>query len=157
MATAPSAPIPPLYRLVFLWLEPVSILTGAIYAHFFQSTYLALTHAASAPGSAVPISTSIVLTQLANLYLGLAVLEASVLRATSDIKVWKVFIIGLLLADIGHLYSVLPVGTRVYWQYWSWNAIDWGNVAFVYFLAATRICMLLGVGFEEHDLTLKSE
>jgi hypothetical protein len=154
MPTAPSAPVPRLYRFVFLWLEPASILTGAVAALFFQPSYLALTHPASAPGSALPISTSIVLTQLANLYMGFAVLEACVLRATSDIKVWKVFIIGLLLADIGHLYSVLPVGTHVYWQYWSWNAIDWGNVAFVYFLAATRICLLLGIGFEEH---LKSE
>jgi len=140
--------IPALYRLVFLWLEPLSICTGAVYAFFFQATYLRLTHAASAPDAAVPLATSIVMTQLANLYLGLTLLEACVLRATSDVKVWKTFIIGLLIADLGHLYSVSPVGSWIYWQYWHWNAIDWGNIGWVYFLAATRIMMLFDVGFE---------
>jgi hypothetical protein len=144
-----AARIPAFYRLVFLWLEPASILTGAVYAHFFQATYLALTHAASAPGASVPVSTSIVMTQLANLYLGLAILEASVLRVTSDAKVWTTFIIGLLIADVGHLYSVLPVGSSIYWQCWRWNAIDWGNLGFVYFLAVSRTMMLLGIGFRE--------
>ncbi|KAF1834772.1 hypothetical protein BDW02DRAFT_568740 [Decorospora gaudefroyi] len=160
MAPAPAPPAPPaiptLYRFVFLYIEPLSILTGAVYAHFLQSTYLALTHAASAPGGAVPISTSIVMTQLANLYLGLGFLEAAVLRTTSDLKVWRVFLTGLLLADFGHLYSVLPVGTHIYWSYWRWNAIDWGNVPFVYFLALTRVCMLLGVGFKKEGVRLKS-
>ncbi|KAF2125883.1 hypothetical protein P153DRAFT_369883 [Dothidotthia symphoricarpi CBS 119687] len=145
-----TARISPFYRAVFLWLEPLSILTGAVYAHFLQHTYLTLTHSATAPPTSsilVPISTSIVLTQLANLYLGLAILEASILRASSDVKVWKTFIIALLVADVGHLYSVRLVGTWVYWQFWHWNAIDWGNVGVVYFLAVTRICMLSGIGF----------
>jgi hypothetical protein len=158
MATAAPAAsrIPKAYRFVFLYLEPLSILTGAVYAAFFQSMYLNLTHAASAPGTSVPVSTSIVMTQLANLYLGLAFLEASILRATEDVKVWNMFLIGLLLADVGHLYSVLPVGREIYWAYWRWNAIDWGNVAFVYFLAVTRICMLLGIGFKGEDVRVKS-
>jgi hypothetical protein len=156
MATSAPARIPAFYRLVFLWVEPVSILLGAVYAHSLQSTYLTLTHPASAPGASVPVSTSIVMTQLANLYLGLMILEASVLRATADCKVWRAFIIGLLVADVGHLYSVAPAGGWMYWQYWRWNAIDWGNVGFVYFLATTRICMLLGVGFERAPVRLKS-
>jgi hypothetical protein len=134
------------YRLVFLYVEPVSIFTGAVYAHLLQATYLDLTHAASAPGLSVPISTRIVLSQLANLYLGLGLLEAFVLRATSDLKVWRVFLAILLLADVGHLYSVAPVGAAIYWEYWRWNAIDWGNLGFVYFLAVTRTLFLLRVG-----------
>lgn len=154
MTAATPARIPAFYRLMFLYIEPVSILAGAIYAHFLTATYLDLTHASSAPGPSVPISTQVVMTQLANLYLSLTVLEAGVLRATCDIKVWKTFITGLLIADIGHLYSVAPVGSWVYWQYWRWNAIDWGNVAFVYFIAITRSLFLLGVGFEKHKSKL---
>jgi hypothetical protein len=141
-----AAAVAPAYRLVFLYLEPLSIFTGAVYAHLLQSTYLDLTHAASAPGLSVPISTAIVMSQLANLYLGLGLLEAFVLRATAELKVWRCFLAILLLADIGHLYSVAPVGTAIYWEYWRWNAIDWGNVGFVYFLAITRTLFLLGVG-----------
>lgn len=141
------AHIPSFYRLVFLYLEPVSILAGAVQAYFFQSAYLSLTHASSAP-SVVPVSTSIVLTQLANLYLGLALTEALVLRVTREYSVWRALIVVLLVADVGHLYSVLPLGfSRAFLQWWNWNAIDWGNVGWVYFLALTRISMLLGIGF----------
>jgi hypothetical protein len=144
------AAIPTPYRLVFLYLEPISTLSGAVFAHFLQPEYLALTHAASAPapGQSVPTATSIVLTQLANLYLLLCVNEALVLRVTDDVRVWKTFLFGLLLADLGHLYSVRLVGRWVYWDLWRWNAIDWGNVGFVYFLAAARVLMLLDVGFK---------
>jgi hypothetical protein len=155
MAAASPASIPAFYRFVFLWLEPVSIFAGAFYAHFLQSTYLDLTHPASAPRASVPISTSVVMTQLANLYLSLTILEASVLRATSELKVWRTFLTALLIADLGHLYSVAPVGTWVYWQYWRWNSIDWGNVPFVYFLAITRTCMLFGVGFSKQHVRFK--
>ena len=151
MASAAPAPVPSLYRFIFLWIEPCSILLGAVYAACFQTTYLDLTtHAPSAPDALIPISTEIVLTQLANLYFGLAFLEASVLRATSDMQVWKTFLVGLLVADFGHLYSVHVLGTSIYWAFWNWNAIDLGNIPFVYFLAVTRICLLLGVGFNHH-------
>jgi hypothetical protein len=140
--------VPAFYRLVFLWLEPLSTFTGAVYAHFLQSHFLTLTHAASAPGLSVPLSTSIVLSQLANMYLGLGLLEASVLRATSELKVWRTLLTIMLLADIGHLYSVAPLGSWVYWDYRRWNSIDYGNVPVVYFLAITRSLFLLGVGLQ---------
>lgn len=151
-----AAKIPALYRLVFLYLEPLSIFVGAVYAHFFQFIYLDLTHAASAPRATVPISTSIVLSQLANLYLGLGLIEACVLRATSDPAVWRTFLAILLLADFGHLYSVAPVGRGVYWEYWNWNSIDWGNVGVVYVLAITRTLFLLGVGFRNSSSSVAS-
>ena len=149
MSKQPSdlARLPAFYRLVFLYLEPISICAGAVEAFFFQSAYLSLTHAPSAP-ALVPVSTSIVLTQLANLYLGLGLTEALILRVTSEYRVWRALITVLLIADVGHLYSVLPLGfSRAFLQWWNWNAIDWGNVGWVYFLALTRICMLLGIGF----------
>lgn len=151
ITSRPSLPmaVPLPYRLLYLYLEPVSTLVGAIYAHFLQHTYLSLTHAASAPdrSTPVPMSTSIVLTQLANLYLLLSINEALVLRATADLRVWKPFLLGLLIADLGHLYSVRQVGASVYWAFWHWNAMDWGNVGFVYLLAASRVLFLARVGF----------
>ncbi|KAJ4304811.1 hypothetical protein N0V90_000339 [Kalmusia sp. IMI 367209] len=144
---SPSPSIPALYRIIYLYMEPVSTLVGAVYAHHFQSTYLQLTHADSAPKHSIPLGTSIVLTQLANLYLLLCINEALVLRATTDVKVWKTFLFGLLVADLGHLYSVHQVGFWVYWRFWEWNAIDLGNVPFVYLLAVSRVLFIAGVGF----------
>jgi hypothetical protein len=154
-SSTPAAAIPGLYRLVFLYIEPLSTLVGAFYAQCQQPLYLQLTHAASAPQT-VPAGTSIVLTQLANLYLLLCINEALVLRSTTDLKVWKTFLFGLLVADLGHLYSVRAVGSWVFWQFWKWNAIDVGNVPFVYFLAVTRILFFAGVGFDRAGARLKS-
>jgi hypothetical protein len=154
--TTTMAPnVPTFYRLVFLWIEPISTFVGAVYAHFSQSYFLTLTHAASAPGLSVPLSTSIVLSQLANMYLGLGLLEASVLRATSELKVWRTLLTIMLLADIGHLYTVAPLGSWVFWDYSRWNSIDWGNVPVVYFLAITRSLFLLGVGMQPASTTAR--
>ena len=131
------------YRLFFLYIEPFFALIGAYHALFLPTAYLALTHAPSAPRYGIPTSTSIILTQLANLYAFFAINEALVLRAAgNDIRVWRAVIVALLIADAGHLYSVKGLGTRVYWDVRGWNAIDWGNVGFVYMGALTRVCFL---------------
>ena len=93
------------------------------------------------------LAVEIILRQLANLYLLFAINEALVLRATNDITVWKAVLIGLLIADLGHLWSVGGKGWDVYWNVASWNAIDAGNVGFVYAGAGMRIAFLWGVGF----------
>ncbi|KAH8815890.1 hypothetical protein F5884DRAFT_199539 [Xylogone sp. PMI_703] len=149
--------LPAIYSLFFLSVEPLSALLGAYYAHFLPHTYLALTDASSAPpstsSSALPLATSTVLSQLANLYLLFALNEALVLRCSSDLRVWRTLLFGLLVADFGHLYSVRELkgglstgGGRVYWDVTSWNAMDWGNVGFVYLGATMRVCFLLGIG-----------
>ena len=134
------------YKYFFLYIEPISALTGAYYALFQQQAYLDLTHGDSSPKLGIPISTQVVLTQLANLYFLFALNEALILRATSDLKVWRNVLFCLLVADIGHLYSVKAIGSSVYWNVINWNAIDWGNVGFVYVCAALRFAFLFGYG-----------
>ncbi|KAI0476876.1 hypothetical protein F4859DRAFT_65948 [Xylaria cf. heliscus] len=145
---APRKTVLPLtYRVFFLIIEPMSALVGAFYAHFQQDAYLLLTDAASAPEPTdLPLGTSIVLSQLANLYLLFALNEALVLRCTGDLTVWRAVLLVLLVADFGHLLSVAPRGAWVYWDFTRWNAIDWGNVPFVYLGASMRIAFLSGIG-----------
>ena len=138
--------LPIYYQLFFLCIEPISGLVGSFYAFFKPEFYLQLTHSPSAPSREIPLSSSIVLTQLANLYLLFALNEALVLRSTRELRVWRTLLAGLLVADFGHLYSVSPLGPDVYWKVHHWNAIDWGNLGFVYLGAATRIAFLLGLG-----------
>jgi hypothetical protein len=136
-------PLP--YSLFFLTVEPVLAFGGAILAHFYKREYLELTHAASVPDP-IPAGTSIVLTQLANLYLFFAINEAFVLRSTGDLRVWKTVLFGLLVGDLGHLYSQRELGSLIYYDVMGWNAIGWGNVPLVYLGAAMRICFIMGVG-----------
>ena len=143
------ASIPWLYTLFFLYIEPVATAAGAYAAHFTQSLYMRLTYTSpTAAFQAVTTTESIVLTQLANLYLVFAINEALVLRCTNDRRVWRTFLLGLLIADFGHLYSVHPLGWQFYYRFWEWNAIHWGNLGFVYIGAATRTAFLLGVGLD---------
>lgn len=144
---SPSS-VPLAYRLFFLYIEPLSAIVGAWYAHLLPHTYLALTHAGSAPPASAPVptSTAVVLSQLANLYLLFALNEALVLRCTSDLRVWRTLLLGLLVADLGHLYSVRRLGPATYWQLSAWNAMTWGNVGFVYAGAAMRVSFLSGLG-----------
>jgi len=142
-----SDAIPLWYRCFCLYIEPLSTILGAYYAFFAQQVYLDLTHASSSPTGGIPVSTSIVLSQLANLYFCFTLNEALILRATTDLRVWRTMLFCLLIADFGHLFTVHPVGLSIYWDVLRWNAIDWGNLGFVYVGAATRICFLLGIGF----------
>ena len=146
----PAFKLPAAYSWFFLIIEPISALVGAFFAHFQPLAYLQLTHASSSPSytSTIPLATKIVLTQLANLYLLFALNEALVLRSTSDLRVWKTVLLGLLIADFGHLYSVSALGPEVYWNVLKWNAMDWGNVGFVYAGATMRIAFLSGIGLD---------
>ena len=148
MAQTSRAP-PLLYQLFFLYIEPVATAVGAYYSHFRQQDYMQMTlPSASQATFGVTATESIVLTQLANLYMVFALNEAIVLRATNDRQVWKMFLLGLLVADFGHLYSVHSLGPEVYWEFWKWNAMYWGNLGFVYIGAAMRTAFLLGLGIE---------
>ncbi|KJY00440.1 hypothetical protein TI39_contig329g00009 [Zymoseptoria brevis] len=142
-------PLPFLYSAFFLYIEPVSTFVGAYCAHYQQQQYMDLTMEITTTPliSGVTSRESIVLTQLANMYFVFALNEALVLRATTDRRVWNIFLLGLLIADFGHLYSVHAVGWDVYYRFWDWNSMYWGNLGFVYVGALTRICFLLGVGF----------
>jgi hypothetical protein len=143
--TAAAYSLPLIYRLFFLLIEPISALVGAYYAYFGQDEYLRLTHAASAP-SPIPLGTSIAMSQLANLYFFFAINEALVLRSTSDVRVWKTVLFCLLIGDLGHLYTVRALGPEIYWSFAKWNAIDWGNIPFVYLGATMRLAFLANVG-----------
>ena len=141
--------LPTIYRLFFLVLEPLSALAGAYFNQFRQAHYLWLLDGASAPGTGsgpVPLATSVAMSQLANMYFFFALNEALVLRVTSEQRVWRTVLLGLLIADFGHLYSMKALGHRIYWDVLGWNAGDWGNVPWVYAGATLRICFLMGVG-----------
>ncbi|KAK4554820.1 hypothetical protein LTR86_007968 [Recurvomyces mirabilis] len=149
MARTADQQIPFLYRLFFLYIEPVATALGALYSFDFlglQMQYMSMTHPLSA-ATALTVRESIILNQLANLYFVFAFNEALVLRATNDVSVWKVFLLGLLIADFGHLYSVHAMGSGIYWQAWTWSSMYWGNLGFVYVGASMRTAFLLGLGF----------
>lgn len=151
------------YQLLFLYVEPLSVLVGAFYAAVRPSYYLDQIHIPSAPSvllaqvssdpfdptvlaGAVPLGTETALRQLGSVYLLLALNEFLILRFTSDLRVWRMLLLTMLIGDFGHLWACRGLGSEYYWQWWAWNAMGWGNIAFVYLLAIARIAFLLNVG-----------
>lgn len=141
------------YRLFFLYIEPISALLGAYYAAFKPNEYLRdlslnVVPSSSSAASSSPLTTqtNMVLLQLANLYLLFALNEHFVLSSTSSLVTWRRLLMGLLIADFGHLVTMAPLGSEVFWSVWNWNAMVWGSVGFVYMGATMRLCFLSGIG-----------
>ena len=88
----------------------------------------------------------IILRQLANLYLTFGLIEATVLRATSDRTVWRALLLVLLLGDFGHLAACYPKGWDIYFSVSRWNRMDYGNIGAVYACVVARLCFLAGIG-----------
>ncbi|KAI0311780.1 hypothetical protein OF83DRAFT_1166216 [Amylostereum chailletii] len=143
-----SSAIPFVYRLFFLYIEPLLALAGAYYAAIQPSSYLhellpfAPSYHTPPPGVAGPPATPtlMALHQLANLYLLFALNEHFVLASTDALRTWKTLLAGLLVADAGHLVSMVPAGRRAF-EVWA--------VGFVYLGAGMRVCFLMGVGLGE--------
>lgn len=140
--------IPLLYRLFFLYIEPISALIGALYAVVLPSQYLNLLTLSSASRTISTIETPVYMTlsQLGNLYTLFALNEHLVLSSTTSIRTWKTLLFCLLIADLGHLATMMPLGGDVFWKFWEWNAMVWGSVGFVYAGATMRCCFLSGIG-----------
>jgi hypothetical protein len=147
MSTPDSIPFFP-FKLFFLYVEPISALVGAYYASLHPLEYLQYL---TPPGTttipnAISTPISISLSQLANLYLLFALNEHLVLSSSSSIQTWRRLLFCLLIADLGHLATMAPLGLGVFWRVWEWNAMVWGCVGFVYLGAGMRLCFLAGVG-----------
>ncbi|KAF8166016.1 hypothetical protein B0H34DRAFT_259864 [Crassisporium funariophilum] len=145
------------YRLFFLYIEPISALAGAYYAAFQPDAYLKdLSFGSAPPSVALDVQGNMVLLQLANLYLLFALNEHFVLSSTTSLKTWRRLLMGLLVADFGHLITMSAVGSGVFWRVWEWNAMVWGSVGFVYVGATMRMCFLAGVGLQALPASVKN-
>ncbi|KAI0328241.1 hypothetical protein GY45DRAFT_1282258 [Cubamyces sp. BRFM 1775] len=149
--------IPLAYRLFFLYIEPISAIVGAFYAGIKPSEYLTYLASSSAleklaQGPTTP--TLISLYQLSNLYLLFALNEHLVLSSTASLRTWRRLLFCLLIADFGHLATMVPLAqekgfAEVFLYFWKWNAMEWGSVGFVYAGATMRSSFLRGIGLED--------
>lgn len=47
------------------------------------------------------------------------------------------------------------LGWPVYYEFWKWNAMYWGNLGFVYLGATMRTAFLLGLGLSANKSSKK--
>ena len=104
-APASHPPIPLFYRAIFLYIEPLMVTWAAFMGYYKPLELLSMltrkTHDLKQPAPTIQM-----IHQLSNEYLLVAVLQATVLRCTSERRVWKCFLACLLLADWVHFLNL---------------------------------------------------
>ena len=123
-------------------------IAGWITAYFDTIGFIANQIPSSSLPKALPSSpgAQVVAMQLGNTYMLLALLGLFILNTTTDVRVVKVYIIALAIADIGH---VVPTMWMLGWErsiaVQNWNKMAWGNIGATAFLFVTRVAYLFGL------------
>lgn len=150
--------VPIKYRVAFLYVEPAIILMGAYLALFEPQAYLTIVHATTydsqlnTPATAATIpAVSVLLAQLANVYVLFALIASTVLPANHDYQVWRAFLRAALVADFGHLLVVAGQRVEVDWatlgRFSELGVADWGKHSTMIVL---KIAFLMGDWNEIH-------
>ncbi|KAH8891402.1 hypothetical protein GQ53DRAFT_155367 [Thozetella sp. PMI_491] len=142
--------ISPVYRVFFLWVEPVAAFVGSVMGLATPDDYFDSMSPVATPLAQNPQFT-VVFNQLAATYFLFAFNEAVVLRTTSELKVWKAMLFGIACCDLVHIYATgLALGglhTLVTPTVWRWQ--DWINLTMLYVPITMRIAFCLGVGIKD--------
>ena len=147
--------IHPLYRLLFLYLEPLVLLSGAAIAFFLPNTYLSTVHAipphSAAHADILPSHPTlrILTVQLANVFVLFCLFEACILRATEDVRVWRAFLACALWGDLAHLTIVSGLGVDVGEGLLGLGMADWAKPVL---MIIVRMAFLLGFGIKIDNL-----
>ncbi|KAJ3474688.1 hypothetical protein NLI96_g12312 [Meripilus lineatus] len=149
------------YKLLFLYLEPIStflpaiMIYGAPGAHWFHHELIPDGSPVPPPGFLDPRSTMAVW-QLANCYLLLGMLEGlglrAVLKALPDNLVAQERLVGatllaMAIADITHILATwFALPSDLQYNFAAWNGTTHGNITAVVFLFIARVSWFQGVG-----------
>ena len=142
--------IHPIYKIYFLYLEALMAFAGALMVlinpeHFLQST-LPAGYLTIHPLTITPVL-KMLLTNIAFLYGLISVLEGVVLRFSRERIVWVGVLAGLLVSDVGHLWSVFAVDRKRFWSVTEWNGDEWISYGTLLLGAGLRTLFLAGFGW----------
>lgn len=148
--TPPSAQeplyIPLPYRILLLYVEPVFALNGAVLCVLFPSLFLNT----FSPNLRYSFENQIIYDQLAATYCLFAFNQAVVLRITSDLRVWKAIILGILICDVVHFWAGMKLMVRDgNTAPWGWRPEDWVAVLSLVVPGAMRVAFLYDIGLKK--------
>jgi hypothetical protein len=138
--------IPLLYRVFFLYIDPLFCLSGIYLCFFDHATYLemgvpqALTIHSSSPLS------SYLITVLGAWSVSIFAMQTLLLQQYRDVKVWKIFMFAILLTDLGMVYAVYEADPVMALNVSKWGQGEWTNHGILGMVIAVRTAFLLGIG-----------
>lgn len=125
-----ASQLPTFPRIVFTILEPLSLLSGAGGAILQPAWFISQQIPSPVPVESTEQS-RLVAQQLGNCYFILFLVVVGVLSSTSELKVVRSYLLGLWIADIGHIgITALGLGYDHTLAVGQWNAVTWGNIGF---------------------------
>lgn len=143
-------PIPLAYRIIFTWVEPIIILSGALQAFFDPATILTV----GTPNIKYNASLHPLFAQIAGGWLVLAFHAAITLRCTRDVRIWRLVHLAIFMSDIIYTLSVLEdMGAPQFYKPWKWSSVNWLTMLLTVIPMAIRVLFLLGVGLGEEANT----
>ncbi|EKV18973.1 hypothetical protein PDIG_04700 [Penicillium digitatum PHI26] len=133
-------------HILFGVLEPISLALGSVFPVYDLRGFIAgQTPTIVAPATLHPSSIALAY-QLGNLYSLLFLVGVGVCHATTEPRVLHNYLIGLAIADVGHVYATyLGMGWDAFADVAGWNALTWGNIGVTTFLFLNRIAYFLGI------------
>ncbi|CAI7618876.1 unnamed protein product [Penicillium manginii] len=136
--------LPPWPHILFGILEPFSLVLGSLAPIYDLDGFIAGQTPHVDPPIQHPSSLALAY-QLGNLYSLLFLVGVGVLHTTTESKVIRNYMIGLALADVGHVYATyLGMGWDAFADVGAWNALTWGNIGATAFLFFNRLLYLAG-------------
>jgi hypothetical protein len=139
-----------IYRIYFLYFEPIAALGGTYLCLFDPMRFLSATMSLRAFRAFQPIDISPILVQnLTNLgfmYVLFAINEGIVLRVTRERKVWFAILASMVATDCGHLYAAWVIDPERIWQVAGWNSDEWVNYGTLIVGLTLRVAFFLGLG-----------
>ncbi|GKT61726.1 hypothetical protein ColTof4_02643 [Colletotrichum tofieldiae] len=140
-----SAAVPGIYQFIFMTLEPIFALLGAVMVLHTPHQYLA-----GMTRNAMPYApnTQFLYTQLGGGWLFFAFTEGVVLRLFDDLNLWRVVCAGMLLSDAAYCHGTAQaVGG---WELWldrsTWTVEDYTVFLTTAPMVIVRILIVLGIG-----------
>lgn len=133
------------YRIWFTWVEPLVLLATVLTCIFTPESFFETV----VPASISPFqpNQAVLIHQTAALYAFMAVIYAVLLRASPDLRVWRIVQAATLAVDIaliGVLYVALKQQGRLDVE--KLRAIDLFGFLFTVWVALIRIAYLRGIG-----------
>ncbi|KAJ3992860.1 hypothetical protein F5050DRAFT_1785940 [Lentinula boryana] len=154
--------LPGLYRLLFLYFEPMSAIVSAPMiwiwpgAAWFHHEQIPHPNRLSLPLESLDPRTAVALWQLGNCYMLVGFMVSFVFRVTADTfrdnpvaqeRIVGAILTALAIADVVHvLSSFMGIPPEIRFSITSWNGITHGNITLTTFLFCVRLAWFLGVG-----------
>ncbi|KEY68679.1 hypothetical protein S7711_00553 [Stachybotrys chartarum IBT 7711] len=139
-----ASSLPPIPRLVFTVIEPISLVAGFLAAVLDPAAFIEQQVPRKDPAGLTDGAISVAL-QLGNLYLLLGFCGLAVFLSSSEVKVVRSYLFALWLGDIGHVaFSSYSLGADKLLRPAEWNAVAWGNIGFTIFLFTIRSLYFIG-------------